>query len=334
MQVFRCDELAVVVPPGRHLAEKLEEMGLDANDLAARMGYTPKAVNDILQGNCRIMPEVAIMLEMVTEIPASFWLRSQIAYDEYLSRELIKATLDNQPLWRKSFPEELDVRDWVRRNKNDGDDKSGLSLLKFFAVASPKAWDGYYKDARLKVAFRISLAEVKDPYAMSAWIRRGEILSDQDPMEKLGQPTVRKNLKAALPEIIAFAAANKVRPRGEKRITYWTPEAEVVDDCMTGLQALCRKIGIRVLFVQNFKSAPVHGMYRWYKDVPLIQLHDRFEKRAAMWFTFFHELAHVLYHGKKGICLQNIEITHNYPEKEDEANCFAQKCMADAGFKV
>ena len=229
---------------------------------------------------------------------------------------------------------ELKCALWVRRSKNDGDDKSGLSLLKFFAVASPKAWDGYYKDARLKVAFRISLAEVKDPYAMSAWIRRGEILSDQDPMEKLGQPAVRKNLKAALPEIIAFAAANKVRPRGEKRITYWTPEAEVVDDCMTGLQALCRKIGIRVLFVQNFKSAPVHGMYRWYKDVPLIQLHDRFEKRAAMWFTFFHELAHVLYHGKKGICLQNIEITHNYPEKEDEANCFAQKCMADAGFKV
>jgi addiction module HigA family antidote len=332
MQVFRCDELAVVVPPGRHLAEKLEEMGLDANDLAARMGYTPKAVNDILQGNCRIMPEVAIMLEMVTEIPASFWLRSQIAYDEYLSRELIKAALDNQPLWRKSFPPELNARDWVEKDKDN--EKSGLSLLKFFAVASPKAWDGYYKDARLKVAFRISLAEVKDPYAMSAWIRRGEILSDQDPMEKLGQPTVRKNLKAALPEIIAFAAANKVRPRGEKRITYWTPEAEVVDDCMTGLQALCRKIGIRVLFVQNFKSAPVHGMYRWYKDVPLIQLHDRFEKRAAMWFTFFHELAHVLYHGKKGICLQNIEITHNYPEKEDEANCFAQKCMADAGFKV
>jgi addiction module HigA family antidote len=327
-------ELWHVPSPGSELAEKLEEMGLDANDLAARMGYTPKAVNDILQGNSRITPDVAIMLEMITEIPADYWLRRQMSYDEFLSRERVKASLSDQPLWRKSFPEELDVRDWVRRNKNDGDDKSGLSLLKFFAVASPKAWDGYYKDARLKVAFRISLAEVKDPYAMSAWIRRGEILSDQDPMEKLGQPTVRKNLKAALPEIIAFAAANKVRSRGEKRITYWTPEAEVVDDCMTGLQALCRKIGIRVLFVQNFKSAPVHGMYRWYKDVPLIQLHDRFEKRAAMWFTFFHELAHVLYHGKKGICLQNIEITHNYPEKEDEANCFAQKCMADAGFEL
>jgi len=184
------------------------------------------------------------------------------------------------------------------------------------------------------VAFRISLAEVKDPYATSAWIRRGEILADLDPMEKQEQIPVRKRLKAALPEIIAFAAANKVRPKSKKRITYWTPEAEVVDDCMTGLQELCRKIGIRVLFVQNFKSAPIHGMYRWYKDVPLIQLHDRFKDRATMWFTFFHELAHVLYHGKKGICLQNIEITHNHPEKEDEANCFAQKCMVDAGFEM
>ena len=332
MQVYRCDELAYVTPPGRTLSEKLEEMGLDANDLAARMGYTPKAVNDILQGYCRITPEVAFSLEVITEIPANFWLRRQIAYDEYLAREYVKASLDNQPLWRKSFPPELNARDWVEKGKND--DKSGLSLLKFFAVASPQAWDGYYKDAKLKVAFRISLAEVKDPYATSAWIRRGEILSDRDPMEKQEQIPVRKRLKAALPEIIAFAAANKTLPKHEKRITYWTPEADVVDDCMTGLQKLCRKIGIRVLFVQNFKSAPIHGMYRWYKDVPLIQLHDRFKDRATMWFTFFHELAHVLYHGKKGICLQNIEITHNHPEKEDEANCFAQKCMVDAGFEM
>lgn len=323
-------KLWIEFPPGRDLAEKLDEMGLDANDLAARMGYTPKAVNDILQGNCRITPEVAISLEMITEIPADYWLRSQIAYDEYVARERIKASLTDQSLWTKSFPSELNIRDWVENGKNN--DKSGLNLLKFFAVASPKAWDGYYKEAKLKVAFRISLAEVKDPYATSAWIRRGEILSDRDPMEKQEQIPVRKRLKAALPEIIAFAAANKELPKSAKKITYTTPEADVVDDCMRGLQELCRKIGIRVLFVQNFKSAPIHGMYRWYKDVPLIQLHDRFKKRETMWFTFFHELAHVLYHGKKGICLQNIEITHNHPEKEDEANCFAQKCMADAGF--
>jgi Domain of unknown function (DUF955). len=211
--------------------------------------------------------------------------------------------------------------------------KSLMPLLKFFAVASPKAWDGYYKNARLKVAFSISLAEVKDPYATSAWIRRGEILSDRDPMEKQEQIPVRKRLKAALPKSSLLPRQTR-RCRSVKEITYWTPEPEVVDDCMTGLQEICRKIGIRVLFVQNFKSAPVYGMYRWYKDVPLIQLHDRFKKRETMWFTFFHELAHVLYHGKKGICLQNIEITHNYPEKEDEANCFAQKCMMDAGFKV
>lgn len=172
-------KLWIEFPPGRDLAEKLEEMNLDANDLAARMGYTPKAVNDILQGNCRITTEVAFALEMVTEIPADYWLRSQIAYDEFVTREKIKASLTNQSLWKKSFPSEVNVREWVRQ----GDDaKSLMPLLKFFAVASPQAWDNYYKKAQLK---------------------------------------------AALPEIIAFAAANKTLPKRAKKITYTTPEAEV-----------------------------------------------------------------------------------------------------------
>ena len=96
-------KLWVEFPPGRDLAEKLEEMGLDANDLATRMGYTPKAVNDILQGNCRITPEVAVMLEMITQIPAGYWLRSQIAYDEYVAREKIKASLSGSVSLEKVF---------------------------------------------------------------------------------------------------------------------------------------------------------------------------------------------------------------------------------------
>ena len=40
-------------------------------------------------------------------------------------------------------------------------------------------------------------------------------------------------------------------PKRAKKITYTTPEADVLDDCMTGLQELCRKIGIRVLFAQK-----------------------------------------------------------------------------------
>lgn len=98
MNVYHCGELAVIFPPGRDLAEKIQEMGMDANDLAARMGYTPKAVNDILQGNVRIVSEVAFLLEMVTNIPSSYWLRRQVSYDEYLIREKVKASLGNQPL--------------------------------------------------------------------------------------------------------------------------------------------------------------------------------------------------------------------------------------------
>ena len=37
-------------------------------------------------------------------------------------------------------------------------------------------------------------------------------------------------------EIIAFAAANKELPKSAKKNTYATPEAEVVDVCMTALK--------------------------------------------------------------------------------------------------
>ena len=34
--------------PGEILEEKLQEMNVDVNDFAARIGYTPKTVNELL----------------------------------------------------------------------------------------------------------------------------------------------------------------------------------------------------------------------------------------------------------------------------------------------
>lgn len=56
-----------------------------------------------------------------------------MSYDEFISRERIKASLSDQSLWKKSFPSEIGVREWVRYEK--GEEKSLMPLLKFFAVA-------------------------------------------------------------------------------------------------------------------------------------------------------------------------------------------------------
>lgn len=310
------------VRPGQILEEKLQEMAIDVNDFAARIDYTPKTVNEILRGKCRITPEMAYNLEYGTNIPASNWLELQKLYDEDLCRKSIRSVFKSLAGWRKHFPiSELNPRHWIQNFEDPEDCIS--PILKFFGVASPKAWENYYYNSRLKVSFRISLAETEDPYAASVWMRRGELLADEIQMEPQNDKKLRSAVKKALPKFIELAqkyGSDKTKGRpGE------------IDEGMLELQKLSAELGIKILYVQNFKSAPIHGMSRWYKDIPIIQLHDRFKERKTFWFTFFHELAHIIYHGKKDIFIRNVYYGNKNQQKEDEANTFAQKCMTDAG---
>ena len=142
--------------PGEILEEKLQEMNVDVNDFAARIGYTPKTVNELLKAKCRVTVEMAYSLEFGTGIPQYCWLEAQKLYERDLWREKIKKSLKKSVVWRKFFPiGELNPRTWIKdfNNKEDG----VSPILKFFGVASPKAWENYYYKNRLKVAFRISL---------------------------------------------------------------------------------------------------------------------------------------------------------------------------------
>jgi Zn-dependent peptidase ImmA (M78 family) len=47
------------------------------------------------------------------------------------------------------------------------------------------------------------------------------------------------------------------------------------------------------------------------------------------WFTFFHEAAHILLHGKKETFLENLAGSENELQKEEEANTFAMKMLID-----
>lgn len=55
--------------PGEVLEEKLQEMDVDINDFAARIGYTPKTMNELLKAKCRVTAEMAYSLEYGTGIP-------------------------------------------------------------------------------------------------------------------------------------------------------------------------------------------------------------------------------------------------------------------------
>ena len=51
----------------------------------------------------------------------------------------------------------------------------------------------------------------------------------------------------------------------------------------------------------------------------------RYNQNDRFWFTFFHEVGHILLHGKKDIFLEDIEYNDYDQDKEREADEFAIK---------
>lgn len=51
----------------------------------------------------------------------------------------------------------------------------------------------------------------------------------------------------------------------------------------------------------------------------------RFNQNDRFWFTFFHELGHIILHGKKDVFLEDIEYSDYDKQNEKEADEFAIK---------
>jgi Zn-dependent peptidase ImmA (M78 family) len=63
---------------------------------------------------------------------------------------------------------------------------------------------------------------------------------------------------------------------------------------------------------------------------PLIQLSSRYKRNDIFWFSFFHEIGHILLHGKKDVFLESVDYQPAEKEKEAEANAFAVKWTLSA----
>ena len=98
----------------------------------------------------------------------------------------------------------------------------------------------------------------------------------------------------------------------------------------TNYLGIFAKCGIKLIFTECLPKAPISGATRWIQNVPCIQLSGRYKTQDRFWFNFFHEIGHILLHGKKEIFLEDIEYSTYQKEKEDEADKFASETLLDS----
>lgn len=287
--------------PGETLAEKLEEMEMGPKEFALRTGKPEKTIIAILKGKSSITPDMAVQFENVTKIPANFWMNHQRGYDEFIARENRQIVIEEALAWAKQFPlADMIKKGWLPQVATI--QEKTMEMLAFFGFSNHTAWEDYYFKQQLKVAFRISLAQTKEPYAISAWLRKGELQA----VDLETNDYSKKKFKEILPELKSIMANHP-------------------DGFFNQLQSICMDAGVKVVHTPCINKVPISGSTRWLNDVPFIQLTGRYDRNDSFWFTFFHEVGHILLHGKKDIFLENLYYSDKDLEKEKEADLFAVK---------
>lgn len=289
----------VVFHPATTLKEKLEEMGMSKKEFALRTGKPEKTIIAVLKEESSLTPEMAILFENVTQIPAQFWINKQARYNEYIARKKHEEAIAEADEWTKEFPyAEMAKYNWVVSTRNA--EERTINLLSYFGVASHSAWEKLYVETELKVAAYTSLKQTHQPHAISAWLRQGELQAKQIEAPAFDVKKLKSNIPAMRQLMV------------EQPVNFFEQ-----------LQVLCLQSGVILLFTPKLPKVPLSGSTRWLNNTPLIQLTARYKKNDSFWFTFFHELGHIILHGKKYISLENVDFAAADLEKEEEAHQFA-----------
>ena len=292
--------------PGITLREKLSEMEMSVKEFALRTSKPEKTINAVLTGASSITPDMSVAFEQVTHITARMWLNLQRNYDEYCARKKREEIYldETTKKWAQAFPyAKMAALGWVPETRSSTERIK--NLFDFFDVTTSKAWEDYYINQELKVAFRISLASTHNPYAVSAWLRQGEVLAGK---QSVKNPYSDSALKQVIPEI--------------KQLVEEQP-----DNFTDRLKELCQRVGIKLVFVHHIQHAPVNGCVRWLGGTPCIQMTDKQKRNDVFWFSFFHEIGHILLHGKKDIFLEDKTMEFDNKRKESEADHFAANIL-------
>ncbi len=272
-------------------------------EFAVRTGKPEKTIIAVINGDSAITQDMAIQFEQVTQLKAEYWMKMQSAYDAYLASERHKAIIAAAIPWAREFPlQEMINKGWLPQHSNI--EEKTLSLLSFFRLSSAAAWENYYFNQQLKVAFRISLAQSNAPFAISAWLRQGEIVAENMNVKSYSE----KKFKSILSQLQSLTSYS-------------------MEESFDSIQKLCATAGVKVYKVSTLKNTEINGATRWMHDTPCIQLSAGLKGKESFWFTFFHEVGHILLHGKKEIFLEKVAYSDWQKEKEDEADAFARKWL-------
>lgn len=290
----------LAIPPGEYIAEVLEEYGMSQAELARRMGRPAQAVNEIIKGEKSITPDTALQLEKVLGLPAALWLGLESEYQLTKARQMEEVDSMREVGLVDEFPyREMVKLGWVPPARKPAE--KVLELRGYLGVSSLRSLPNVHA---FGLAFRKK--GKASPYAVAAWLRHAELEAAKIHTE----PFSLAGLKALLPEIRALTEL----------------EPEVFLPKLGELLASC---GVALVIQPHLPKTYAHGAVFWVGDKAVLVVTIRGKWADIFWFTLFHEIGHLVLHGKKAILEEDSRDDPEFNRLEEEADNFASSTLID-----
>jgi HTH-type transcriptional regulator/antitoxin HigA len=182
--------------------------------------------------------------------------------------------------------------------------------LVFFGVASPDEYRSVYVErAWASTRWRIE-QQRSDPAAAATWLRLGELAFQ----------------RASLSNRFDAAALQALLP------TLRTLTVREPDNYLPSLVEACARVGLVLAYVPPLPRARVSGAARWLNGAPLIQLSLYGRKNDRFWFTFFHEVRHIVAHERGHIFMDEWD-GETESDEERDADDFARDFLIAPRFR-
>lgn len=299
----------LAIHAGEFLEETLEAIGMTQAELSKRLGRPQQAINEIIKGKKSITPETALELEDVLGIPSYIWIGLESEYQIVLAKQEELKQMEEESKLIKNFPyNDLVKLGFVKATKIAVQKVD--ELKKFFGVAK------LVQISLVKVyepAFRVANQDNISKEAIATWIQACRIKAK----EIQTQPFDKKKLKDNLPQIKSLMNLD-------------------IQEAISQIQKVLNDCGIALVMLPHFKNTKVHGATFWLENEKkaVIAMTLRGSYSDLFWFSFFHEIGHILLHPKREMFLEDGCVDVKLKKQEDEADKFASDILVnDKEFK-
>jgi plasmid maintenance system antidote protein VapI len=260
----------------------MEERRWSQVDLADRTGFSKKHINELVKGRASIAPDTAERLSTVLGGTSQFWLNREANYRAQLERQRVLKAHSQHFEWLNELPVSWMAKRGLLQARQSKAERVD-ALLRWFGVASVDAWRTTY-EAPL-VAFRAAGDMKRQVGNLAVWLRTAELQADQIACEAFDLQAFTTALQSAR-ELVA-----------EPNPKIFVPK----------LRSLLATSGVLLTFTPAPPGCPVHGVTRWLTpDRALLGLSLRYLTDDQLWFSFFHEAAHIAKHRKRQMFVEGL----------------------------